>query len=85
MRYAAPNIPSSTINDNNSDGLDDNTGLTEQETAKANFDAMENGVLTTEQQLPANYSTYMFLPSEDTEALTIRVKYHVVTYDENLV
>ena len=85
MRYAAPNIPSSTITDSNSDGLDDDTGLTEQETAKANFDAMENGVLTTEQQLPANYSTYMFLPSEDTEALTIRVKYHVVTYDENLV
>lgn len=81
MRYAAP----STFTDSNGDGLDDNTGLTELETAKANFDAMENGVLTTEQQLPASYSTYMFLPSEDTEALTIRVKYHVVTYDENLI
>jgi hypothetical protein len=61
------------------------TGLTAEELVKADFDAMEKGVLTTEQQLPANYSTYMFLPSEDTEALTISVKYHVVTYDKNLV
>ena len=86
MRYAAPNIPTNhAITDSNSDGLDDDTGLTAEELVKADFDAMENGVLTTEQQLPANYSTYMFLPSEDTEALTIGVKYHVVTYDKNLV
>lgn len=86
MRYAAPNIPTNhAITDDNSDGLDDVTGLTVVETAKADFEKMENGVLTTEQQLPASYSTYMFLPSEDPRALTIRVKYHVVTYDENLI
>ncbi len=86
MRYATPNKPTNhAITDSNSDGLDDDTGLTAEELVKADFDAMENGVLTTEQQLPASYSTYMFPPSEETRALTIRVKYHVVTYDKNLV
>ncbi len=85
LRYAAPNIPQNhTITDENSDGLDDETGLTLAETTKAAFDAMEAGVTATEQQLSANYATYIFPPSTDTQDITIRVVYHVVTYDDKL-
>ena len=81
MRYADYNIPT------NRDWVEKDpiTELYDYEQAKEDFDAMEDGVLPAEQQLAANYSTYMFLPSEDQQALSVRVKYHVVTYDEKLV
>ncbi len=86
MRYAAPNIPQNhVITDANDDGVDDETGLTAAETTKAAFDAMEAGVLSSEQQLSSTYTTYMFPPSEDTKDITVNVVYHVVSYDDKLV
>ena len=85
MRYEAPNVPvDASITDNNADELDDATGLTLLETARAGFDAMEAGVLSTEQQLSANYPVFMFPPSADEENVEIRAVYHVVTFDPNL-
>ena len=85
MRYAAPNIPAvASITDSDSDGLDDDTGLTLVETARAAFDAMEQGVTDSERQLSAGYPLILFLPSTDTGTLSVRVVYHVVTFDPNL-
>ena len=85
IRYAAPNIPASaTITDANSDGIDDVTGLTEAETVKEAFDAMETGVTASEQQLSATHEVFLFPPSEDTQAISVTAVYHVVTYDANL-
>ena len=85
LRYAAPNIPTNaTIDDDDHDDIDDNTGLTLVETARAAFDEMEAGVIATEQQMSANYSTFMFCPSAATSDISIRAVYHVVTFDPNL-
>lgn len=85
MRYEAPNVPvNASITDSNADELDDATGLTLLETARAGFDAMEAGVLSTEQQLSANYPVFMFPPSEDEKKVSITAVYHVVTFDPNL-
>jgi hypothetical protein len=85
LRYAAPNVPTNaTIDDDDHDDIDDNTGLTLAETARAAFDEMEAGVIATEQQLSANYSTFMFCPSAATSDISIRAVYHVVTFDPNL-
>lgn len=85
LRYAAPNVPTNaTIDDDDHDDIDDNTGLTLVETARAAFDEMEAGVIATEQQLSANYSTFMFCPSAATSDISIRAVYHVVTFDPNL-
>ena len=85
MRYAAPNVPTKTsITDSDSDGLDDDTGLTLVETARAAFDAMEEGVTATEQQLSATHSVYLFPPGNVAQAISVHVVYHVVTFDPNL-
>lgn len=85
LRYAAPNIPiNASIDDSDGDGIDDNTGLTLVETARAAFDEMETGVIKTEQQLAANYSSFMFCPSTETGAISVTAVYHVVTFDPNL-
>lgn len=85
LRYAAPNVPTNaTIDDDDHDDIDDNTGRTLVETARAAFDEMEAGVIATEQQLSANYSTFMFCPSAATSDISIRAVYHVVTFDPNL-
>jgi len=85
MRYEAPNVPvNASITDGNADGIDDNTGLTLVETARAAFDEMETGVIKTEQQLAANYSSFMFCPSTETGAISVTAVYHVVTFDPNL-
>lgn len=85
MRYAAPNIPAvASITDSDSDGLDDDTGLTLVETAHAAFNAMEQGVTDSERQLSAEYPLILFLPSTDTRTLSVHVVYHVVTFDPNL-
>lgn len=85
MRYAAPNIPAvASITDTDSDGQDDDTGLTLVETARAAFDAMEQGVTDSERQLSAGYPLILFLPSTDTGAFSVHVVYHVVTFDPNL-
>ena len=85
LRYAAPNVPvNASITDSDTDGMDDNTGLTLVETARAQFDEMEAGVIATEQQLAANYSTFMFCPSTATSDISVTANYHVVTFDPNL-
>lgn len=85
LRYATPNVPADvTITDSDSDGVDDNTGLTAAETAKEAFDEMEAGVTDTERQLAADYATLMFPPSTTPKALSVRTIYHVVTYDPSL-
>lgn len=85
MRYADPNVPvDATITDTDGDGIDDNTGLTLVETARTSFDEMMEGVTSTEQQLAAQYSTFMFCPSTETHALSVTAVYHVVTFDPNL-
>lgn len=87
MRYADTNIPRSLadpITDSNDDGIDDVTGLTEAETVKEVFKTMAEGVTTSEKQLSANYSTFMFPPSANTSAIAVNIKYHVVTFDEGL-
>ena len=85
MRYEAPNVPvNASITDSNADELDDATGLTLLETARAGFDAMEAGVLSTEQQLSANYPVFMFPPSTNQSDVSITAVYHVVTFDPNL-
>lgn len=87
MRYADTNIPQSLadpITDSNDDGIDDVTGLTEAETVKEVFKTMAEGVTTSEKQLSANYSTFMFPPSANTSAIAVNIKYHVVTFDEGL-
>ena len=85
MRYAAPNIPAvASITDTDSDGLDDDTGLTLVETARAAFDAMEQGVTDSERQLSAGYPLILFLPSAEKRAFSVHVVYHVVTFDPNL-
>lgn len=86
LRYAAPNIPTNaSIDDSDGDGIDDNTGLTLVETARETFnEEMEAGVIKTEQQLAANYSTFMFCPSTETGAISVTAVYHVVTFDPNL-
>lgn len=86
LRYAAPNVPvDATITDSDLDGIDDNTGLTLVETARETFnEEMEAGVIKTEQQLAANYSTFMFCPSTATGAISVTAVYHVVTFDPNL-
>ena len=85
MRYASPNIPQNhAITDSNSDGMDDETGLTAAETVKADFDNMTEGVTRDEQQVAANHSFFVFPPSTDTEAISATVVYHVVTYDPHL-
>lgn len=85
MRYEAPNVPvNASITDSNADELDDATGLTLLETARAGFDAMEAGVLSTEQQLSANYTVFMFPPSTKQSDVSITAVYHVVTFDPNL-
>lgn len=75
------------ITDTNSDGIDDVTGLTEAETVKEVFDTMTDGVQTTELQLAANNRAFMFPPtppSTGARAITVNIKYRVVTYDEGL-
>ena len=85
MRYAAPNIPAvASITDTDSDGQDDDTGLTLVETARAAFDAMEQGVTDSERQLSARYPLILFLPSTGAGAFSVHVVYHVVTFDPNL-
>jgi hypothetical protein len=86
LRYAAPNIPTNaSIDDSDGDGIDDNTGLTLVETARETFnEEMEAGVIKTEQQLAANYSTFMFCPSTAESAISVTAVYHVVTFDPNL-
>lgn len=86
LRYAEPNVPvDATITDSDLDGIDDNTGLTLVETARETFnEEMEAGVIKTEQQLAANYSTFMFCPSTETGAISVTAVYHVVTFDPNL-
>jgi hypothetical protein len=58
------------------------------EEAKDDFDALTTGVTSdVEQQLPADYSMYMFCPTttpSDISDITIRTKYYVVTYDPSL-
>ena len=85
MRYEAPNVPvDASITDTNADELDDATGLTLLETARADFDAMEAGVRSDEQQLSANYPVFMFPPSTKQKDVSITAVYHVVTFDPNL-
>ena len=85
MRYEAPNVPvNASITDGNTDGMDDATGLTLVETARADFDAMEAGVRSDEQQLSANYPVFMFPPSTNQRDVSITAVYHVVTFDPNL-
>jgi hypothetical protein len=86
LRYADPNVPADAAGfiDSDHDGVDDFTGLTEAETVKEAFDAMESGVTDTERQLAADYATLMFPPSASAGALSVRTIYHVVTYDPNL-
>jgi len=85
LRYAEPNIPTeATITDEDDDSLDDETGLTVAGTAKAAFDAMAGGVTDAEAQLAADNATLMFPPSAEAGALSVKIKYHVVTYDANL-
>ncbi len=86
LRYAAPNIPTNaSIDDSDGDGIDDNTGLTLVETARKTFnEEMEAGVIKTEQQLAANYSTFIFCPSTAESAISVTAVYHVVTFDPNL-
>lgn len=85
LRYAGSNIPAdASFTDGNSDGIDDVTGLTEAETVKAVFDDMTTGVTDAEQQLAADYATLMFPPSATPGTLSVRTKYHVVTYDPQL-
>jgi hypothetical protein len=85
LRYAAPNVPvNATITDSDSDGIDDNTGLTLVETARAAFNEMEAGVTSSEQQLSANYSSFMFCPSAATSDISVTARYHVVTFDPQL-
>lgn len=86
LRYAAPNIPTNaSIDDSDVDGIDDNTGLTLVETARKTFnEEMEAGVIKAEQQLAANYSTFMFCPSTAESAISVTAVYHVVTFDPNL-
>jgi len=86
LRYADPNVPAPVVGfiDSDHDGVDDFTGLTEAETVKEAFDAMESGVTDTEAQLAADYATLMFPPSATAGALSVRTIYHVVTYDPNL-
>lgn len=71
LRYAAPNVP---------------TDQADAETAKTDFDAMKAGVTHEEQPLSANYDNgmYMFLPTEDTQDITVKAVYHVITYDPKL-
>ena len=85
LRYAGSNIPAdASFTDENSDDIDDVTGLTEAETVKAVFDDMTTGVTDAEQQLAADYATLMFPPSATPGTLSVRTKYHVVTYDPQL-
>lgn len=85
MRYAAPNVPTATsITDTDSDGLDDDTGLTLVETARAAFNAMEQGVTDSERQLSAGYPVILFPPGNVAQAISVHVVYHVVTFDPNL-
>ncbi len=85
LRYAGSNVPAdASFTDGNSDGIDDVTGLTEAETVKAVFDDMTTGVTDAEQQLAADYATLMFPPSATPGTLSVRTKYHVVTYDPQL-
>lgn len=85
LRYAGSNVPAdASFTDGNSDGIDDVTGLTEAETVKAVFDDMTTGVTDAEQQLAADYATLMFPPSAEPGTLSVRTKYHVVTYDPQL-
>ena len=87
MRYADHNVPQSLatpITDANGDGIDDVTGLTEAETVKEVFKTMEEGVTTSEKQLAADYGSFLFPPSTDTQAIGVNIKYHVVTFDEGL-
>ena len=85
MRYAAPNIPAvASITDTDSDGLDDDTGLTLVETARAAFDAMEQGVTDSERQLSAGHPVILFPPGNVAQAISVHVVYHVVTFDPNL-
>jgi len=86
LRYAEPNVPANAagFTDSDHDGVDDFTGLTEAETVKEAFDAMESGVTDTERQLAADYATLMFPPSAAAGVLSVRTIYHVVTYDPNL-
>ena len=86
LRYAEPNVPANAagFTDSDHDGVDDFTGLTEAETVKEAFDAMESGVTDTERQLAADYATLMFPPSATAGALSVHTIYHVVTYDPNL-
>ena len=72
------------IVDDNGDNLDDETGLTLAETAKAAFDELEEGVTDEEKQLSATYPMFMFPPSTDTGDITVTARYHVVTYDDQL-
>lgn len=81
IRYAAPNVPQNR----NWDGQDAGTDLYDYEQAKEDFDAMEPGVTNVEQQLAATQAEFMFPPSATTKDLTVRMVYHVITYDKNLV
>lgn len=81
IRYAAPNIPTNR----SWDGKDPVTDLYDYEQAKEDFDAMETGLTSAEQQLAANQAEYMFPPAGTSKALTVRLVYDVITYDQNLV
>ena len=81
MRYADPNIPTHR----NWDGQDPITDLYDYEQAKEDFDAMEAGVTSAEQQLAAEQEEFMFPPAGTSKALTVNLVYRVVTYDPNLV
>ena len=81
IRYAAPNIPTNR----SWDGKDPVTDLYDYEQAKEDFDAMETGLTSAEQQLAANQAEFMFPPAGTSKALTVRLVYDVITYDQNLV
>lgn len=81
IRYAAPNVPQNR----NWDGQDPITNLYDYEQAKEDFDAMETGLTSTEQQLAADQAEFMFPPAGTSKALTVRLVYDVITYDQNLV
>lgn len=81
LRYADPNVPQNR----NWDGQDPITDLYDYEQAKEDFDAMETGLTSAEQQLAADQSEFMFPPSGISGTLTVNLVYDVITYDRNLV
>ena len=80
LRYEAPNIPTNR----DWDGEDAETGLTDLETAQADFAAMSAGVTATEENLANSYDMFLIPPTDNTRALAVHAVYHVLTLDPQL-